>query len=114
VYQIGDYAVSVLLANAWSDAMMGRLGVKLTGKDRSLDGDCLTGAWTHSTIPGQQTDPNRQLTLSPGDLDEGVIAFLRFGEGAVGSQADQSGTVFDRIGSFRRGVLQGISACNVG
>ena len=33
VYDIGDFAVSVLLANAWSDAMQSRLGVTATGKD---------------------------------------------------------------------------------
>jgi predicted metalloprotease len=113
VYQIGDFAVSVLLGNAWSDAMMDRLHVAATGKDRSLIGDCLTGAWTHSTLPGQATQSD-QLVLSPGDLDEGVIAVLRFGEGPNGGEESANGTVFDRIGSFRRGVLQGISGCNLG
>ena len=43
-----------------------------------------------------------------------MIAFLRFGEGPDGGQDSQNGTVFDRIGSFRRGVLQGVSGCNLG
>ena len=110
IYDVGDFAVSVLLANAWSDAMMARLDVKLTGKDRSLDGDCLTGVWTRSTLPSQRSTGDR-LTLSPGDLDEGVIAFLRYG--GAGSGTDQVGTVFERIESFRRGILQGADACTL-
>ena len=110
VYDVGDFAVSVLLANAWSDAMMTRLGINLTGKDRSLDGDCLTGVWTRSTLPRQRENSAR-LRLSPGDLDEGVIAFLRFGAGTGGT--DQAGTVFERIESFRRGTLQGGDGCGL-
>jgi predicted metalloprotease len=112
VYQVGDFAVSVLLGNAWSDAMMTRLGINLSGKDRSLESDCLTGVWTRSTLPGQSTDPDR-LTLSPGDLDEGVIAFLRYGAGEHG-QTGEVGTVFERVASFRRGILEGGNACNLG
>ena len=111
VYDIGDFAVSVLVGNAWSDAMQSRLGVTETGRDRSLDGDCLTGAWTRSTLPGPDGDPDKNLTLSAGDLDEGVIAFLRFGAGEGGGV--QVGTVFDRVSSFRRGILQGVTACGI-
>jgi predicted metalloprotease len=110
IYDVGDFAVSVLLANAWSDAMMRRLGINLTGKDRSLDGDCLTGVWTRSTLPGGTDDVNR-LRLSPGDLDEGVIAFLRYG--AAEGRADQIGTVFERVESFRRGILQSADGCGL-
>ncbi len=112
VYDIGDFAVSVLVGNAWADAMQSRLGVKETGMDRSLDGDCLTGAWTRSTLPAPQGDADQKLTLSAGDLDEGVIAFLRFGDGEGGGE--QVGTVFDRVSSFRRGILQGVTACGIG
>jgi len=90
--------------------MMTRLGINLTGKDRSLDGDCLTGVWTRSTLPRQRENSAR-LRLSPGDLDEGVIAFLRFGAGTGGT--DQAGTVFERIESFRRGTLQGGDGCGL-
>jgi predicted metalloprotease len=110
IYDVGDFAVSVLLANAWSDAMLTRLGSNLTGKDRSLDGDCLTGLWTRSALPSQRP-PSDRLKLSPGDLDEAVIAFLRYG-GANG-QTDQVGTVFERVGAFRRGILQGGNGCGL-
>jgi hypothetical protein len=88
--------------------------VRETGKARSLEGDCLTGAWTRSTLPPPDGDGDRKLLLSPGDLDEGVIAFLRFGTGEGGDRADQVGTVFDRVSWFRKGVLNGIAACGIG
>src|SRR5262249_40805188 len=113
IYDVGDFAVSVLIGNAWSDAMMTRLHVNLTGKDRSLKSDCLTGVWTRSDLPGQHDQQAGRLTLSPGDLDEGVIAFLRYGAGAQGNATVQAGTVFERIESFRRGVLQGGAGGNL-
>jgi hypothetical protein len=94
--------------------MQGRLGVQQTGKQRSLDGDCLTGAWTRSTLPPPDGDSDKVLTLSAGDLDEGVIAFLRFGAGEEGNQTDQVGTVFDRVSSFRKGIMNGVAACGIG
>ena len=106
--------MSLLIGNAWADAAQDRLGVKEPGKQRSLDGDCLTGAWTRSTLPPPQGDEDRELLLSAGDLDEGVIAFLRFGTGEEGDQVNQSGTVFERVSSFRKGVINGVAACGIG
>ena len=92
----------MLLGNAWADAMQDRLGVQETGKERSLDGDCLTGAWTRSTLP----EPKRQgqaLFLSAGDLDEGVIVVPALRRRRGGHHVDQVGTVFDRIGLVPQG-----------
>jgi predicted metalloprotease len=114
VYAIGDFAVAVLLADAWGDAMQQRLGGAATGKTGALASDCLTGAWTHSTLPAPAGDADRKLTLSAGDLDEGVIAFLRFGQGENPSDSAGTGTAFERVASFRKGLLDGIAACGVG
>jgi predicted metalloprotease len=112
VYAIGDFAVSVLLADAWSDAVQQRLGTATTGAGRSLASDCLAGAWTHSTLPDPVGDADRQLTLSAGDLDESVIAFLRFGRGE--DETADVGSVFERVASFRKGFLEGTTACGIG
>jgi predicted metalloprotease len=114
VYAIGDFAVSVLLADAWGDAMQQRLGVATTGKARALASDCLTGAWTHSTLPSPAGAADRKLTLSAGDLDEGVIAFLRFGQGDTGGDSTRSGTAFERVAAFRKGILDGVGGCGIG
>jgi hypothetical protein len=53
-------------------------------------------------------DSQSQTTqLSPGDLDEAVAALLAFGRGTEGTGP----SAFDRIAAYRRGVLEGLSAC---
>ena len=64
--------------------------------------------------PPPNGDADRELLLSAGDLDEGVIALLRFGAGEGGDHADQVGTVFDRVSSFRKGIMNGVAACGIG
>jgi hypothetical protein len=48
-----------------------------------------------------------ELRLSPGDLDQAVAALLAFAriEGGTG------GTAFERIASYREGVLNGLPGC---
>ena len=107
VYQIGDFAVGLLLANAWSQAVQSQLGISVTGKERSLQADCMTGSWAGGLVP--KAGSQQQFTLSAGDLDEGLTAFLRYGTGTP----DQTGTVFERTASFRKGLLQGLGACGL-
>jgi predicted metalloprotease len=107
VYSIGDFAVGLLLANAWSQAVQTQLGVTTSGANRALQADCLTGAWAGDLVPtnsGQQ-----KFTLSAGDLDEGLTAFLRYATGG----ADQVGTLFQQTEAFRQGLLVGTSACGL-
>jgi predicted metalloprotease len=105
LYQnIGDNAVGMLLGDLFARAAQDRRGRSTTDRSGQLAVDCLAGSWTNSQLKRQ---PGQGLTLSPGDLDEAVAALLAFGR-----NGDTSGTsAFDRIGSYRDGVLQGLSAC---
>jgi hypothetical protein len=107
-YRIGDFAIGLLLASSWAEAALEAEGSKLSGTERSLRIDCYSGAWTQEQIPGavraNRTGKQRTLTLSAGDLDEGVIAFLTYGRADTGSP-------FQRLAAFRTGLLQGRSAC---
>lgn len=104
--EIGDFAVSVLVSNAWADAMQTRLARTVAGKARSLQGHCYTGAWVGDVL----RRGSNQLVLSPGDFDEGVIAFLVHGDvRKVGP--DNTGTAFERVAAFRKGVQQTVGAC---
>jgi Putative neutral zinc metallopeptidase len=117
-YKIGDFAVGSQLAGAWAEAALQREGSTLAGPARSLRADCYVGSWTKEQLPSAKTrqrpntsspsttvDPKqRTLILSPGDLDEGVVATLRY-------RSSDDAPPFDRIAAFRKGLLGGRTAC---
>ncbi|MCU1394588.1 MAG: hypothetical protein JWM34_3016, partial [Ilumatobacteraceae bacterium] len=107
--KFGDFSVGYIISNAWSDAVQSQLGSNLTGQKRTLTDVCLTGAWTHDTIPPSSgtLDPNR-LYISPGDLDEAVETALV----SDTQTADAMVSAFDTIDNFRAGVIGGITECN--
>jgi predicted metalloprotease len=125
--QIGDLANAVIIANLYSTRVQYLAGLDTDSVDASLQSDCLTGVWVATTATAElSTD----LTLSPGDLDEAVAAFLQFsdqgddidaGEGTVGSafqrlDAFRQGfrTAFDAFEASGIGYPDGISACLAG
>jgi predicted metalloprotease len=94
----------MLLGDLFARAAQDRRGRSTTDRAGQLAVDCLAGSWTNNQL---QRKPDEGLTLSPGDLDEAVAALLVFGRAG-----DKSGTsAFERIASYRNGVLQGLSAC---
>jgi hypothetical protein len=102
----GDFSIGYLLSNAWSDAVQTQLNSSLAGKDRALMNDCLTGVWTKDIVP---TDSQSQpFAISPGDLDE-VITTALIIDDITGRPPAAS--AFDRISSFRTGVLDGLGEC---
>ncbi|HEY0000515.1 MAG TPA: neutral zinc metallopeptidase, partial [Actinoplanes sp.] len=101
---IGDNAVGMLLGDLFARAAQDRRGQSTSDRAGQLTVDCLAGSWTNDQLKRQ---PGEGLTLSPGDLDEAVAALLAFGR--AGEEAGTS--AFDRIASYRNGVLQGLSAC---
>jgi predicted metalloprotease len=106
LYQnIGDNAVGMLLGDLFARAAQDRRGRSTTDRPGQLAVDCLAGSWTNDQLKRQ---PGQGLTLSPGDLDEAVAALLAFGRAGEASGI----SAFDRIASYRNGVLQGLSACS--
>ncbi|WP_233576508.1 neutral zinc metallopeptidase [Saccharopolyspora rhizosphaerae] len=91
---IGDQAVTTLLASRYALAALTELGRHPTGPALS----CLTGAYTAS-----------QPDLSPGDLDEAVQVVLESDAISRGGSGPMSGS--DRIAAFRDGVRSGPGAC---
>jgi predicted metalloprotease len=100
----GDYAVGMLLGDLYARAVQHRRGVNATDRAGQLTIDCLAGAWTNDLLTRTGSTDTR---LSPGDLDEAVSALLAFGRSTEG----EGPSGFDRIASYRDGVLQGLSAC---
>jgi len=114
----GDFGVAEILGNAWASAMQSRLNIQSTDEKLGLQADCLSGSWVGSvpidqdgTIQARGAPEDRQasFSLSPGDLDEVVGAFLIFGNPT--GEAGSRGTAFERLDSFRNGFLNGEDAC---
>ena len=108
-----DFAVGYLIATGWAEEAQLLLGSPLTGETRALANDCLVGAWSADMLPGRPLRPEegeaRAGQASPGDLDEAVLAAITIGDPGFGD--DRIGSAFEKIDSFREGVLGGIPAC---
>jgi predicted metalloprotease len=95
---IGDFGVAVLLSNAWTNAMQDELDATSTDPvELGLQADCFTGAWTGSIAFELH---EAVITLSPGDLDEVVQAFILYSH-----QAETRGASFDRVQAFSQAFL---------
>jgi predicted metalloprotease len=117
--EFGDFAVSVLVGNAWASAMQSRLDITGDSKTIGLQADCLTGAWVGSvpvdqegTVQARNQPETREasFSLSPGDLDEVVQSFLVFADPVEAKEATR-GTAFERMEAFRLGFFQDEQAC---
>ncbi|HMG25512.1 MAG TPA: neutral zinc metallopeptidase [Acidimicrobiia bacterium] len=117
--EFGDFAVAVLVGNAWASAMQSRLDITGDNKTIGLQADCLTGAWVGSVPVDQEGTESARggpetrqaaFSLSPGDLDEVVQSFLVFGDPAGAKEAVR-GTAFERMEAFRLGFLQDEQSC---
>jgi predicted metalloprotease len=106
--QFGDFVVGYVLGDAWSEAAQEALDSTLTGEPRALLSDCLTGAWVQHLIPDSPADTSG-THIEAGDLDEAIRTALIVGDES--SDDDVIGSGFEKIASFREGVLDGISAC---
>jgi predicted metalloprotease len=109
---LGDMSVGYLIGEAYSEAVQRALKSTLKDKARVLLNDCFTGAWVADDIPPlpaeREADP-KSITLSVGDLDEAILTALERSDNSTDS--DKRGTAFEKIASFRNGVLNGIDAC---
>ena len=108
--QFGDFVVGYMLGQAWSEAAQEGLASSLAGEERALLSDCLTGAWVADLIPDSPGDAEPgEAQIESGDLDEAIQTALVVGDDT--STDDVLGSGFEKIASFREGVLEGIPAC---
>ena len=110
--EIGDFSLGYFYGIAWAELVQQHLDSPLTGEPRALLNDCFTGAWVRDITPDEFNRTGRDTTLvkaSPGDLDEAIAIAILVGD--RGLNVDVIGSPFEKIGSFRTGVLGGLSAC---
>jgi predicted metalloprotease len=106
---IGDFGVASLLANPWAtyvQTIQGIPGVGENNLDVVMQADCYTGGWSAALFNGVLVGGS----LSPGDLDEFVQAFLVYSR-ARGVESDVPIT-FLRVAFFRQGFLEGYQSCD--
>lgn len=114
LYEIGDYAVATEVARQYAFAAQARLGNLDDTRATNLQADCFAGLFAYSGFAGNREGQGQELFLSPGDLDEAVIAFLGDSDGSdEASDGNASvATAFTRFDAYRAGFMDGISACD--
>ena len=112
--EIGDYAVATEIARQYAYAAQDRLGIEESDLATNLHADCLAGVYASSGFLGDRQDQGQALYLSPGDLDEAVIAFLLNSDASEGVEDGNVsvGTAFQRFDAYRDGFLAGAGACD--
>jgi predicted metalloprotease len=106
-----DFAVGYLIGTGWADRMQDVLGTDLSGEARALANDCFVGSWALDMMPRalRPGEEDNRGIISPGDLDEAVLAAISLGD--PGFDDDRIGSAFEKIDSFRQGVLGGLDRC---
>jgi hypothetical protein len=119
--EFGDFTLGYFYGIAWAERAQEVERTPLEGEQRALLGDCYTGAWVGDITPGVSGTTPRAgdrdgdgeddtVTSSPGDLDEAIRMAILYGD--AGANVDAFGSPFEKIESFRAGVLGGLAACD--
>ena len=107
--EIGDFGVASLIATAWATYVQTIQEIPAsptTGSTSCSRADCYSGGWTAALFNGALVGGS----LSPGDLDEFVQAFLGVQPGP-GRRVERADHVPARR-FFRAGFLEGYNACD--
>ena len=102
---LGDVGAASALSLAWARSGQVQADVPSSGTAAQLQQVCATGAWLASV----GSDDDAQVSLSPGDIDEGLFAALSTLAPSQGRQVESSS--FERSAAYRTGLLGGIDEC---
>lgn len=111
--EVGDGAVATVFGMLWAERAQAAAGDDLDGEGPLLQRSCLVGAWLGDILRDQrdgEVDRESGVSLSPGDLDETIITFLKLTEDAMAG----SGVAFEALADMRLGVFGGIEDCRLG
>jgi predicted metalloprotease len=114
--EIGDFGVITLFSNPYAtyvQTLQGFPGVNDNADNAVLGADCYTGGYAAALFNNLiLVDPDTGLpefTLSPGDLDESIQAFIDYTSSrGVASDLD---VTFLRVRAFRDGFTNGYAKC---
>ena len=102
---LGDVGAASALSMAWARAGQVQAGRPSSGVSAQLVQVCATGAWLASV----GFDSSADVSLSPGDIDEGLFAVLSPLAPGEGEQVVTSS--FERVDAYRAGLLGGLERC---
>ncbi len=111
--EIGDFGLGVLMAQQWSISAQLQDGVSkdaIESKNGRLQQSCFTGAWAFAVLDGDKHN-NESVSLSPGDLDEAIRAFLAFSDVPDQQGETDQGSAFEQVGAFSDGFFFGEEQC---
>ncbi len=111
--EVGDGAVATVFGMLWAERAQAAAGEDLDGEGPLLQRACLVGSWLGDILRDQRDgDVEREsgVQLSPGDLDETIVTFLKLTEDAMAG----SGVAFEALADMRLGVFGGIEDCRLG
>lgn len=110
---VGDGAVATVFGMLWAERAQAAAGDDLDGEGPLLQRACLVGAWLGDILRDQrdgEVERESGVSLSPGDLDETILTFLKLTEDAMTG----SGVAFEALADMRLGVFGGLEDCRLG
>jgi predicted metalloprotease len=114
VYRIGDFAVISAVAIPYVLGARDQLGLSTDDADAVRSAVCATGAYGRALFDNRIDQPTENpISISPGDLDEGVVFLLSYGnDPEVVPDAELTG--FQLVDVFRTGFTRGTGSCGLG
>jgi predicted metalloprotease len=115
IYEIGDFAVISALAIPYALDARDQLGLSTDDEDAIRSAVCSSGSYGRALFDDkidQPGNPRDRTVISPGDIDEGVVFLLTYGnDPEVIPAANLTG--FQLVDVFRTGFTRGIDACGL-
>ena len=111
--EVGDGAVATVFGMLWAERAQAAVGDDVDGEGPLLQRACLVGSWLGDILQDQrdgEVERESGVSLSPGDLDETILTFLKLTEDAMAG----SGVAFEALADMRLGVFGGIEDCRLG
>jgi predicted metalloprotease len=103
---VGDLAAASALSLAWARAAQVQADEPSAGSAARLQEVCETGAWVAAVAADRSTG----VSISPGDIDEALLAVLARLTPSGANNGVTSGS-FARVDAFRTGLLHGLADC---
>ena len=104
--------MATILGLTWAEAAQEAVDEDTEGEGPFLQRACLVGTWLGDILRDQRDGTVERpsgVSLSPGDLDEAILTFLRISEDAM----SEGGMAFEVALTMRQGVFGDFEDCRL-